>query len=45
MNSKKRIKVLNPIVDIDGDEMTRIIWTMIRDKVYLKFSYCKIYYN
>lgn len=27
-----KIKVLNPIVDIDGDEMTRIIWTMIKDK-------------
>ncbi|MDP1723796.1 MAG: NADP-dependent isocitrate dehydrogenase [Alphaproteobacteria bacterium] len=27
-----KIKVLNPIVDIDGDEMTRIIWAMIKDK-------------
>ncbi|HRH19000.1 MAG TPA: hypothetical protein PLE81_00005, partial [Brevundimonas sp.] len=24
-----KIKVDNPIVDIDGDEMTRIIWQMI----------------
>lgn len=27
-----KIKVLNPVVDIDGDEMTRIIWAMIKDK-------------
>ncbi|MDO9076847.1 MAG: hypothetical protein Q7U72_05275, partial [Brevundimonas sp.] len=27
-----RIKVANPIVDIDGDEMTRIIWQWIKDK-------------
>jgi isocitrate dehydrogenase len=28
-----KIKVDNPIVDIDGDEMTRIIWKMIKDKL------------
>jgi isocitrate dehydrogenase len=28
-----KIKVDNPIVDIDGDEMTRIIWQMIKDKL------------
>ena len=28
-----RIKVANHIVDIDGDEMTRIIWQMIKDKL------------
>jgi len=28
-----RIKVENPVVDIDGDEMTRIIWQLIKDKV------------
>ena len=28
-----RIKVENPIVEIDGDEMTRIIWHIIRDKL------------
>lgn len=27
-----KIKVLNPIVELDGDEMTRIIWAMIKDK-------------
>ena len=28
-----KIKVLNPVVDIDGDEMTRIIWQWIKDKL------------
>ena len=28
-----KIKVTNPIVDIDGDEMTRIIWGWIKDKL------------
>jgi isocitrate dehydrogenase len=27
------IKVKNPIVEMDGDEMTRIIWKMIKDKL------------
>lgn len=30
-----KIKVDNPIVEIDGDEMTRIIWAMIKDKLIL----------
>jgi len=32
-----KIKVRNPIVEIDGDEMTRIIWAMIKDKLILPF--------
>jgi len=32
-----RIKVDNPIVEMDGDEMARIIWHMIKEKV-LYFS-------
>lgn len=28
-----KIKVANPVVDIDGDEMTRIIWQEIKDKL------------
>ena len=35
-----KIKVANPVVDIDGDEMTRIIWKMIKDK--LIFPYLDI---
>ncbi len=29
----EKIKVENPIVEMDGDEMTRIIWQMIKDKL------------
>lgn len=32
-DSGKRIEVKNPIVDLDGDEMTRIIWEKIKEKV------------
>ena len=28
-----KIKVRNPIVELDGDEMTRIIWSFIKDKL------------
>ena len=28
-----KIKVANPVVEMDGDEMTRIIWHLIRDKL------------
>ena len=28
-----KVKVLNPIVEMDGDEMTRIIWQKIKDKL------------
>jgi isocitrate dehydrogenase len=35
-----KIKVKNPVVDLDGDEMTRIIWQLIKDK--LIFPYLDI---
>jgi isocitrate dehydrogenase len=35
-----KIKVANPIVEMDGDEMTRIIWTFIKDK--LIFPYLEL---
>ena len=28
-----KIKVKNPIVELDGDEMTRIIWSFIKKKL------------
>src|SRR5215207_3947197 len=28
-----KIKVKNPVVELDGDEMTRIIWQLIKDKL------------
>jgi len=33
----QKIKVLNPVVELDGDEMTRIIWKMIREELILPF--------
>jgi len=32
-----KIKVLNPVVELDGDEMTRIIWKFIKDKLILPY--------
>ena len=32
-----KIKVKNPIVELDGDEMTRIIWQMIKDKLSMPY--------
>ena len=32
-----KIKVANPVVEIDGDEMTRIIWQSIRDQLILPY--------
>ena len=32
-----RIKVDNPIVEMDGDEMTRIMWAFIKEKLILPY--------
>jgi isocitrate dehydrogenase len=32
-----KIKVSNPVVELDGDEMTRIIWSFIKDKLILPY--------
>jgi isocitrate dehydrogenase len=32
-----KIKVENPIVELDGDEMTRIIWQWIRERLILPY--------
>ncbi|WP_274561468.1 NADP-dependent isocitrate dehydrogenase [Streptomyces spiramyceticus] len=32
-----KIKVVNPVVELDGDEMTRIIWSFIKDKLILPY--------
>jgi isocitrate dehydrogenase len=39
-----KIKVNNPIVDIDGDEMTRIIWSKIKEKLIFPFLDLNIKY-
>ena len=31
--SFKKVQVANPVVDMDGDEMTRIIWQWIKERV------------
>lgn len=33
----KKIHVANPVVELDGDEMTRIIWAMIKEKLILPY--------
>jgi isocitrate dehydrogenase len=44
MQSFKKIKVENPVVEMDGDEMTRIIWKDIRDKLILPYLDLHIQY-
>ncbi|HWL69035.1 MAG TPA: NADP-dependent isocitrate dehydrogenase [Geminicoccus sp.] len=39
-----KIKVKNPIVELDGDEMTRIIWQMIKDKLILPYLDVELLY-
>ena len=33
----EKIRVKNPVVEMDGDEMTRIIWEFIKDKLILPY--------
>ena len=35
--SRTKIKVANPVVEMDGDEMTRIIWAFIKDQLILPY--------
>jgi isocitrate dehydrogenase len=39
-----KIKVTEPVVEMDGDEMTRIIWKLIKDQLILPFLDLKIQY-
>ncbi len=39
-----KIKVKNPVVEIDGDEMTRIIWQWIRDRLILPYLDIDLHY-
>lgn len=39
-----KIKVANPVVELDGDEMTRIIWKFIKDKLILPYLDIEIKY-
>jgi isocitrate dehydrogenase len=40
----QKIKVVTPIVDLDGDEMTRVIWKMIKDKLIFPYLDLNIKY-
>ena len=33
----QKIEVKTPIVEIDGDEMTRVMWKMVKDQLLLPF--------
>ena len=39
-----KIKVKNPVVELDGDEMTRIIWDLIKKKVILPYLDIDLHY-
>jgi isocitrate dehydrogenase len=40
----EKIKVANPVVELDGDEMTRIIWSFIKEKLILPYLEVDIKY-
>jgi isocitrate dehydrogenase len=39
-----KIKVKNPVVELDGDEMTRIIWQWIRERLVLRYLDVELLY-
>ena len=40
----KKIRMTTPLVEMDGDEMTRILWKMIKDELLLPFVELKTEY-
>ena len=40
----ERIKMQTPLVEMDGDEMTRVIWKMIKDELILPYVELKTEY-
>lgn len=44
MEKQERIKVKNSFVELDGDEMTRIMWRMIKEKLLLPYLDMKLEY-
>jgi isocitrate dehydrogenase len=40
----QKIHVANPVVEMDGDEMTRIIWQLIKDKLIHPYLDLKLEY-
>ena len=41
----EKIKMTTPLVEMDGDEMTRILWKMIKDELLLPFVDLKTSFN
>ena len=37
ISAMEKIKMTTPLVEMDGDEMTRILWKMIKDELILPF--------
>lgn len=44
MKNMEKIKMTTPLVEMDGDEMTRILWKMIKDEIILPFVDLKTEY-
>ncbi|QDU84542.1 Isocitrate dehydrogenase [NADP] [Planctomycetes bacterium Pla163] len=44
MSTPARIAVANPVVELDGDEMTRIIWAFIKERLILPYVDVKLEY-
>ena len=40
----EKIKMTTPLVEMDGDEMTRVLWQMIKDELLLPFVDLKTEY-
>ena len=40
----EKIKMVTPLVEMDGDEMTRVLWKMIKDELLLPFIDLKTEY-
>jgi isocitrate dehydrogenase len=40
----EKIKVKNPVIELDGDEMTRIIWQFIKDKLIVPYLDVNLHY-
>ena len=43
-NKMEKIKMTTPLVEMDGDEMTRILWKWIKDELLLPFIDLKTEY-
>src|SRR5690348_6454992 len=44
MDCMAKIKVANPVAELDGDEMTRVIWALIKQKLILPYLDIKLDY-